>query len=390
MTPITELEPVEFPRGLVAESSAPLPVIQFPDGHTEPAPASSVHAENIIGQLTSEQIKELAAAKISGQLTPAQIEAINAGQIIGEIVNAQIKNIGANKILGFIEGSQIAAETITGANIKALTITSGLIAAESILTSKLAAGAVTTAILAANAVIAEKISAGAITTTKIAASAVTAEKLSVVTLSAITANLGTVTAGKITGVEIETLNKFSLQEKENLPPSGINKVQWQGTSQVNEEIYGTYLPVNFSHNLTLRATSNKGSRTANIQIESFDEAAPEASAAGVFASGGSGTVTIIKDGQRSTFLQILGETVKRTINFGTTTLTWTASKTPATKEIEHGLGVVPKIVIPVINLTGNASAFVNGGNYTTTKFTLGGFAPEAITFTATIAWIAIG
>ena len=31
MTPIIEPEQIELPRGVVAESSAPLPIIQFPD-----------------------------------------------------------------------------------------------------------------------------------------------------------------------------------------------------------------------------------------------------------------------------------------------------------------------------------------------------------------------
>lgn len=241
MTPIEEPQEIEIPRGLVAESSAPMAVIQFPDGHTEPAPAGSVYAKDIIGLLTNEQIEELEAAKISGQLTPEQIEAINAAQIIGEIVNSQIKGIGAGKLEGFVAGTQIAAETITGGNIKALTITAGHIANESITTEKIAALNVTTAKLAANAITAEKISAGSITTTKIAASAVTAEKISVLTLSALSVNAGTITAGTFKGVTFETAEEglkinnegISLFVGEEETPNARRKIDWfKGATRV--------------------------------------------------------------------------------------------------------------------------------------------------------------
>lgn len=264
----------EIPRGYVAESSAPLPVIQFPDGNTEPAPASSVLAENIIGQLTSEQIAELEAAKISGKLTAEQIESINAAQVVGKLVSEQIESIKAGQIKGEIEAAQIkslpfekitgeiketqigpevittpklAANSVTAEKIvtasitttklaagaviaekiaagaigteklAALAVTAEKIASGSITTEKLAALSVTTAKLAAEAIVAEKISAGAITTAKIAASAVTAEKISVKELSAIAANLGTVTAGTLRGGTIEDSGK-----KLRIDNTGIN------------------------------------------------------------------------------------------------------------------------------------------------------------------------
>src|SRR6476646_11939457 len=72
-----------------------------------------VKAENILGEITSAQIKSLEAGKVSGQLTNAQIKEIEAAKITGQLTNAQIKEIEAAKITGLISETQIGPEAIT-------------------------------------------------------------------------------------------------------------------------------------------------------------------------------------------------------------------------------------------------------------------------------------
>jgi len=228
MTPIEEPKEVEIPRGLIAEASAPLPVIQFPDGHTEPAPAGSVLAENIIGQLTNEQIQELEAAKISGKLTAEQIESIEAAQIVGLIVSEQISGLAAGKITGELEAAQIkslptgkltgfitneqieeiSASKITGTIIETQigneSITTPKIKALAITAAKIAAGSVVAEKIAAEAVESNKIKALAITAAKIAAGAIIAEKIGAEAVEAVAIKALTITAAKIAANAITT------------------------------------------------------------------------------------------------------------------------------------------------------------------------------------------
>lgn len=75
---------------------------------------------------------------------------------------------------------------------------------------------------------------------------------------------------------------------------------------------------------------------------------------------------------------------------GTSTLTWTASKTAAPKEITHEAGFTPSKVLTTIKFEGTSSAFTNAGKYTSTKFTLYGYnAPEALSATLEVVWWAI-
>lgn len=258
MTPIQEPQEVELPRGVVAEASAPLPVIQFPDGSTEPAPASSVRAEDIIGLITSEQIEELEAAKIGGKLTAEQIENVHAASIIGEIINSQIKGLGVGKLEGQVVAAQIAAGSIIAEKL----------AVGAVITEKIAAGAITTGKLAAEAITAEKISASAITTSKIAAGAITAEKITVIELSGITPHLGTITAGKIIGVEIEDSSKLLMREATEEAFPEESAISWSG----NETIAGWQRAAENKHVLLLEAWHEVGpasETTGEIRLKTF-------------------------------------------------------------------------------------------------------------------------
>lgn len=98
------------------------------------------------------------------------------------------------------------------------------------------------------------------------------------------------------------------------------------------------------------------------------------------------------DGLDSTgFLRAVATLVGAGITVGNTSLTWSASTTAASKEITHGLGATPLIVIPVIVVGGSSRAFANAANYGATKFTLYGYAADgALNETLNVTWIAIG
>lgn len=74
-------------------------------------------------------------------------------------------------------------------------------------------------------------------------------------------------------------------------------------------------------------------------------------------------------------------------SFGEGTLTWTASKIAAAKEIEHGLGVTPAVVF----LTSTNSAITFGvESKTASKFKVGGYFEQSVlTGTFAFYWLAI-
>lgn len=319
MTPIQEPQEIEIPRDVVAEASAPLPVIQFPDGSTEPAPAGSVKAEDIIGLITSEQIEELEAAKIGGKLTAEQIEDVHAASIIGEIINSQIKGMGVGKLEGQVTAAQIAANSITAEKI----------AVGAVITEKIAAGAITTGKLAAEAITAEKISASAITTSKIAAGAITVEKLTVVELSGITPKLGTITDGTLKSVVVEVgelnkeeciLNKYGLNFKTG--EKEINTISWSPEpSNPSFNVGGIFVneqgPPNSSDIMKIWSGINR--ENAVITLQTIAEGHPEGNYLSIKAgkegasqftnsirarlSGDASEATILAAGQRSSFVQ---------------------------------------------------------------------------------------
>lgn len=114
---------------------------------------SAAPATDIVGQLTSDQIADIAAAKLTGQITSTQIAD------------------------GGISTPKLAAGAITANKIAANAITANEIAAGAITTNKLSANAVTANEIAANAIVVGKIAAGAVRATEIAANAIVATKL---------------------------------------------------------------------------------------------------------------------------------------------------------------------------------------------------------------------
>lgn len=165
---------------------------------------AAVPAVDITGNLTNDQIADLAAAKLTGQITSTQISdgAISSPKIAaGAIVAGKIASnaVTANEIsAGSITTGKIQAGAITANELAANSVIFGKVAAGAIRSDEIAAGAIVAGKIGANAIVSTNIAAGEIKAVNIEAGAVTAGKISVSTLSAISADMGTVTAGTIT------------------------------------------------------------------------------------------------------------------------------------------------------------------------------------------------
>lgn len=64
----------------------------------------SVNAEDIVGEITNDQIESIAADKITGLIKDSQIESISANKITGLIKNDQIESLDAGKLYGTADG----------------------------------------------------------------------------------------------------------------------------------------------------------------------------------------------------------------------------------------------------------------------------------------------
>jgi hypothetical protein len=139
------------------------------------------------------------SANLIGNIVSAQISNIANTQVIGQFVEAQIANaaitqdkLAANSVIaskivaGTITATQIATGTITATQIAANAITSDKIIANAVIAGKIAVDAVGANQILANAITAVKIDANAVTSDKIFANAVTTSKIAA---GAITAGL---------------------------------------------------------------------------------------------------------------------------------------------------------------------------------------------------------
>jgi hypothetical protein len=64
----------------------------------------SVDAENIVGEITNDQIESIEADKITGLIQNDQIEELDASKITGLIKNDQIESLDAAKLYGTADG----------------------------------------------------------------------------------------------------------------------------------------------------------------------------------------------------------------------------------------------------------------------------------------------
>lgn len=174
-------------------------------GQLTNAQIKELEAAKISGQLVDAQIKEMTAGKIKGLLSASQIESLEATKITGQLTSEQIKELEAAKISGQISKAQIAAEAISTEKLAALSVTAGKIAVEAITAEKIAAGTITANKLAASSVTAEKLAAESVEATKIKALAITTEKLAVEAVTAAKIAVGAITAEKILAEAITAL-----------------------------------------------------------------------------------------------------------------------------------------------------------------------------------------
>jgi hypothetical protein len=130
---------------------------------------AEVPASDITGQLTNEQLEQIAAAKLTGQITKTQIAD------------------------GSIETPKLAAGAVLTANL----------GAGSVVAEKIAAGAITTPKIEAGAIVATKLAANSVTADKILAGSITAAKLATTELITLSAQIGT---GVITNAKIANLS----------------------------------------------------------------------------------------------------------------------------------------------------------------------------------------
>ena len=91
-------------------------------------------------------------------------------------------------------------------------------------------------------------------------------------------------------------------------------------------------------------------------------------------------------------LLLVSTGTKRKVAFGSTSVTYSASNVSATKEVTHGLGATPQIVIPValsFNADHNVTVAAEPGE---SKFSLVSRVVSGVGVTATVSvfWIAIG
>lgn len=330
---------------------------------------SVIPATTITGQLTNEQLKEIAAAKITGTIVETQIgaESISTTKLAASAVTSA--KIAAGTIVaediasGTITATQIAGETITATQIKAGTITTTQIAASTILAEDIAASTIT----------GSKIAAETITATNIAATTITAGKLNVSTLSAITADLGTVTAGTLKGTTIETstgltkLNNEGVQivAEEKASPNAAGKIRWKNPAgAVVGELYGIHF---VGDNMFLRASSEgeeAGKIAATVSIEAKTSAEEPAAyikvrsepkstiTSSVMVQAGVSAYKLLDIKGNSAWLQLIdapAEGAKRKVNFSESTVEFTAKGiVTAFKSIEHKLGVKPTHITPTI------------------------------------------
>jgi hypothetical protein len=156
---------------------------------------------NLIGNIVSSQISNIANTQIIGQIVSGQIANIANTQIVGQLVSTQIANVANTSIIGDIIATQVANTGILGdivsSQIANAAITSDKLAANSVIAGKIFANAVTAITIATNAVTSDKILANAIIANKIAAGAVESDKIlaNAITADKILANA--VVAGKI-------------------------------------------------------------------------------------------------------------------------------------------------------------------------------------------------
>lgn len=177
------------------------------------------HATETTG--TTHWERSTAAGDISGQLTNDQLQDIAAAKLLGQIIQTQITD-------GSISTSKLAALAITAEKIASLAITAEKIAALAITAEKIAALAITAEKLAADSVVAGKVAAGAITAYAIGTNEIIAELANIKDAIITGAKIADATIGS---AKIQDLAVTTLKIGENavtIPAVNTNNSLWVG------------------------------------------------------------------------------------------------------------------------------------------------------------------
>lgn len=355
---------------------------------------SVVPASVVTGQLTNAQLKEIEAAKITGQVNGTQIEA-------GSITSG---HIAANTIVA----GDIAAGTITATEIKSGTITA----------TQIASGTITTTEIKAGTILGEDIAATTITGSNIAANTIAASKLTVSELSAITANLGTITAGTITGATFRTSatnpkvvmdsSGFRIEEASLTPlnitaASGVvfaagNEAEGNGRQKITWTLGGKLVT-------EMSSIGSEGAEPygrfmiwaqrpkSPPQAALLDLKEAEGASGRINASIGSNSVTLINGSAQSSFLQ-LATLASRKVALGETSVTIAKSATTSNEvTVNHGLGVKPVAVLPMLERASGGSTYgfrITSRTTTQFKFIVNVTPATGAEETDTIGWLAVG
>lgn len=350
---------------------------------------STVPASVVTGELTSAQIKEIQAAKVAGELSGAQIAAES-------ITSAHI-------VSGTIVAGDIKAGTITANEIKTLTITAEQIALGTILALNIKANTITAGQIAASTITATQIAGETITGAKIAANTITAAKLNVTELSAITASLGTITSGTITS---GTFRTSASNPKVIMDAEGLRSISSTGVTQLEIDIGGLNLEggeATIKSGMTVSwsgsgyvagyapAAGFKRLTLFGGAIENIGEVVAATSYQEAPVGNKEATKTILKGKEESSFLQLTA-VAKRSINFGTVKLKWTASTNSAPVEVTHGLGVEPTVVhaTPLSSPSFGQIPIPNISSKNSTKFSMNAEIKTSSSIEVTMMWTAIG
>ena len=101
------------------------------------------------------------------------------------------------------------------------------------------------------------------------------------------------------------------------------------------------------------------------------------------------TATVLDGSGQSSFLRLANPALaKRSIAFGTTAVTFTASQFTPVVNVAHGLGVVP--IIALATMQHSIIGWCNAVPASNVNVALQGLAPAALSVTAQVYWLAIG
>lgn len=358
------------------------------------ASAVDLNSNYIIGNLTANNIA-------AGTITAAQIA---AGTITGNLIAANTIT-ASNIAAATITTNEIAANTITANNIAAATITSTQIAASTITAGNIASGTITTTQIAANTITGSNIAASTITGTNIAGTTITAGNIvsGTITTTQIASNTitggniaaGTITAsnitsGTITGTQIaaSTITGSNIAATTiaagNIVSGTITTTQIAANTITGSNIAGTTITAGNIVSGTITTTQIAANTITGSNIAA--STITGSNIAGTTITAGnivSGTITTTQIAANTiTGSNIAAGTITASnITSGTITGTQIAASTITGSNIAATTIAAGNIVSGTITATQIASATITGANIAATTIAAGNIVSGTITAT---------